>query len=326
MVYAVSELFIDGKRYLSAASEERGQHANLIDPETMEYCDFWKGETGVMNIIQVPGRNMALTITGFYPVFQSKEAEICALEPTEKGVLAPWKKKAVLHLPFCHRIGIIKNKNGVFVLGSQLCHDKDFQEDWSQPGDIFLAKIPDSIDGEWKLHKLFGGLTKNHGLFIDHDNKVYICSENGVLYFDLSDYSEGEQLRPLLISTTPSSDMYLTEMQGKKYAAVIEPFHGNRIAVYEMGAESSTLLHSYQVDFGHVVWIGMLFHRLAVIAGSRGGRKQLEIIWPDNGERCILDENVGPTQITVYEEGEKVKILSANHGSGEITLYSLTED
>ena len=33
-----------------------------------------------------------------------------------------------------------------------------------------------------------------------------------------------------------------------------------------------------------------------------------------------------PIQISVYEEGKTVKIFSANHGSGEVTLYTLSED
>ena len=60
MVYVTAELTLGGKRYLAAASEAPGEHAYIIDPETGDYAELWQGDTGVMNIIQIPGEERLL--------------------------------------------------------------------------------------------------------------------------------------------------------------------------------------------------------------------------------------------------------------------------
>ncbi|SDF43814.1 hypothetical protein [Marvinbryantia formatexigens] len=326
MVYVTAELSLQGKRYLAAASEAKGESAYIFNPETGEYAPLWKGDTGVMNIVQLPGQEKLLAIVRFYPVFQSKEAAVCLLEPTAKGYMSPWNLREVFRLPFCHRIGVVKNDNGLFILGCQLCRDKDFQEDWSQPGALFMIPVPDKPEGEWKMTKIFDGLTKNHGLFIEDENQVYICAENGVMHFDLSGYRPGDTAVPVLLTATPTSDISIAELNGQKYAGVIEPFHGNTAAVYRITDTGYEQIRRYDIDFGHVIWIGELFGKPFLIVGSRGGEKKLELINLETDARTLLEAGVGPTQISVYHEENMVKILAANHGSGEVTLYSLQEE
>ena len=80
-VYSTAALNLDGKLYFAVASENRGEKAYIIDADSLEYSLLWDDEnSGVMNVIQIPGENRLLCITKFYPVFQSKEAEICLLE------------------------------------------------------------------------------------------------------------------------------------------------------------------------------------------------------------------------------------------------------
>ena len=143
----------------------------------------------------------------------------------------------------------------------------------------------------------------------------------------MADYRAGQRMMPTLVSATPTSDISLTRLGGRLIAGTIEPFHGDRLGVNELGGEGPELLRAFDIAFGHVVWVGDVFGKPSVLAGSRGGdRKQLELIRWETGERITLEEGVGPTQVTVYQEGEALCILSANHGSGEVTLYRLTEE
>lgn len=324
MVYVTAELFLSGRRFLAAASEAPGEHAYIIDPVKGEYADLWQGDTGVMNVIQIPGEERLLAITKFYPVFQSREAAVCMLTPGKGGYMAPWHIEEVLPLPFCHRIGIVESNNGLFLLGCQLCRDKDYQEDWTQPGALWVSPIPKRGKPGWHWSKLFDGLTKNHGLFIDGGHQVYVCAENGVMLFDMGDYQEGEPMMPRLVSTAPTSDLYIHHDGKRIIVGTIEPFHGNTLSVYHLTPSSYELLAQFDIAFGHAVWIGTLFGRRAAIVGNRGGeKKQLEIIYWESGERAVLEEGVGPTQITVYQDGDTVRLLAANHGSGEVTLYTM---
>lgn len=324
-VYVTADLNLDKKKYFAVASENRGEHAYIIDAESLEYADMWRGETGVMNIIQIPGYDAALCITKFYPIFQSKEATICLLKPNGKNYVSEWTKKEILLLPFCHRIGIVRSKNGLFLLGCALCEDKDFQDDWSKPGAIWAARVPDNLDSEWHMTKVFEGLTKNHGLFIDDEKYVYITSENGVMKFDFSNYDEGESMFPELISTTPTSDISILHDDSTSYVGTIEPFHGDLLHLYSMNKNRYESIFTRQINFGHVVWVGKIQGKKAIIYGNRGGdKKELAVVFWDSDEVVVLDEQVGPTQITVVHDGNTTKILSANHGAGEVSLYTLS--
>ena len=325
MVYVTAELSLGGRRYLAAASEARGERALIMDPETGETADLWLGDTGCMNIVQIPGQERLLAITRFYPVFDSRDAAVCLLEPTEAGYLHPWRMREVAQIPFCHRIGVVENKNGLFLLACQVCGDKAFTEDWSVPGSLWTAPIPDRDDGAaWQMTRAYDGLFKNHGLLIEDGSRVTISAENGVLRFDLSDYAAGGRMTPDSGWETPTSDLWFFREGGEETVAAIEPFHGNLGAVYRMRNGKPERIGAYGIEFGHVVWAGKLCGRAAVILGSRAGeRKALEIVPLDTGERLTLEAGAGPTQISVYEDGGDSCILSANHEPGEVVLYRL---
>ena len=325
MVYVVAELHLGGRRYLAAASEARGGRALIMDPETRETADLWLGDTGCMNIVQIPGQERLLAITRFYPVFDSKNAAVCLLEPTEQGYMHPWRMREVAHVPFCHRIGVVESSKGLFLLACQVCGDKAYTEDWSVPGALLTARIPEAGDeSEWRLTRAYDGLFRNHGLNIEKGSQISISADNGVLRFDMADYSEGDAMIPSHIRKTPTSDISRWEDESGTLEAAIEPFHGNRGAAYAMEGWETKPLASWEIEFGHVVWIGRLCGRRAVILGSRAGReKALEIVPLDTGERLTLEVGAGPTQITVYEEGDDTCILSANHEPGEVLLYKL---
>lgn len=325
MVYVVADLKLGGKRYLAAASEARGERAIIIDPETGEVADLWQGDTGCMNIVQIPGQDRLLAIIRFYPVFDSKDAAVCLLEPTDQGYMHPWHMREVAHVPFCHRIGVVESKKGLFLLACQVCGDKAFTDDWSVPGSLWTARIPEAGDeSEWQLTRAYDGLFRNHGLTIENGNQVSISADNGVLRFDMAEYGEGDAMVPHHIRKTPTSDISCWKDENGALEAAIEPFHGNRGVAYTMEGLEAKMLAAWDIAFGHVVWIGKLCGRRALILGSRAGEeKALEIIPLDTRERLTLEAGAGPTQISVYEEGDTSCILSSNHEPGEVVLYRL---
>ena len=189
MVYVTAQLQLGGKQYLAVASEAPGEHAYIIDPETGRYADLWKGDTGVMNIVQIPGTEKLLVIVRFYPIFQSREAAVCLLEPGKDGYMGQWNIREVAKVPFCHRIGVVSNPHGKFLLACQLCADKDFQEDWSKPGSLWTAPIRDdgvgmspetlrelSADSRYKDHYGIYNVRERLRLFYGEGTDVTVTS------------------------------------------------------------------------------------------------------------------------------------------------------
>lgn len=317
-VYVTAELLLGGKKYYAVASENRDEHAYIIDSDTLEYAELWNGETGVMNIVQIPGTEKLLCITEFYPVFQSREAKICLLEMTEDGPMHPWKLTPVLNLPFCHRIGVFTSDDGInHLVACSLCRDKDFQEDWSKPGAVYFGNISDEISN-WHLTKQLDGLTKNHGLCIAEGKTVYVTAENGVFRFDCSGYKDGDECVAVKLSDVPTSDICVCDFG----IATIEPFHGNTVRLYDHGMN---ILKEWMADFCHVVWCGIVGGCRSVIIGNRGGDKDLTVHHVDDDYKAVLDYGVGPTQISVMHHEDKDVIISADHGAGKTDIYELME-
>ncbi len=315
-VYVTGEVMLKDKRYYVAASENPGEHAYIFDTENNKYADLWLGDTGCMNVIQIPNSDKMLAITKFYPIFQSKEAEICLLSPNGDNYLSPWKKETVLKVPFVHRIGTFQAKGKNYLLICTLCLDKEYTDDWSKPGAIYISPINEE-GGEWPLVKVVDGLLKNHGLWIENNTKLYTTSENGILLWDLANYEYGNEVKPTLLAGFPTSDISTSD----KYYATIEPFHGDKGVLYNWNYEK---VKEYEINFGHVVWLGKILGREVVIFGSRGGNKNLEMFDIENGKKTVIDTMVGPTQITVVSLKDKVEILSANHGAGTVYLYTIS--
>ena len=77
--------------------------------------------------------------------------------------------------------------------------------------------------------------------------------------------------------------------------------------------------------------MGNILSEPAIVAGSRGGKKELVLLRPRSDkvqlwlDPIILDRGVGPTQIAVVSSLDGGLILSANHGVNEVALYEIAE-
>ena len=310
-VYSTLTIKLGEKLYYAVASEVKGKGSYIIDSETYEYSPLWGDEvSGVMNLIQIPEKEEILAITKFYPVFQAKESEIVLLKPTGNNFISPWEKISLFTLPYCHRIGAIKNKNGVFFICCTLCQDKEYEQDWRFPGSVYIVK-----EGSWRINKIYENLTRNHGLFIEGTD-AYVAADEGVLKFPLSSYDEGDCVNVEKLSSRATSDISVS----RNIVATIEPFHGNSAILYD---RSFNVKSKFDMDFGHVVWVGDINKKPSLILGNRGKEKELILIDINSGDRTVIDSGVGPTQISVVNEDGNTLILSANHGVGKVTIYEI---
>lgn len=328
-VYVVNTIGLEDKIYLVGASENRGESCLLFTEENRwNQTLMWNVKTGIMNVIQIPNTKKILSITEFYPIFQSEHAgvDLCTYNNTP---LETWNIERIIDLPYVHRIGIIHNDGIPYLLLSTLCKIKKFQEDWSSSGSVYICKIPNNEE-KWELHLLHEGFMKNHGLFILEDNKAFISSETGVVLFDFSSSTPVKNVSPQIISNTPTSEVFIDDIDGDGILEMgaIEPFHGNTLSLYKYINNKLELMFQDQIDFGHVIWIGKIGGLPSIICGNRGGERNLLLYQYDENLKSswgkkIIDYGVGATQINVKQKGNKTLILSSNHGLGEVCLYTI---
>lgn len=328
MVYAITAMEVDGKVYCLAASEKRQGACYLIDPESGKVHTVWDGPGGVMTLLPLEGEQAFLSIEEFYPVFASEQASIWKTELSMKEDGLAVKKERLCNLPFVHRIGMLKGTDGLYLVGASLCSGKDYVEDWSRPGGIYVGKYEKGQPIE--LENIYLGLTKNHGMFLqertDGSQRMLIGASEGILTVE-----HDGQWKTRLLPGGETSDLWTEDFDGdgREEIAVIQGFHGEHIRILKEQEEGFRVIGELPIHFGHVLWAGRILGELYVIGGSRSEDKALTLYRVIPGEKpefeaMVLDEGTGATQISVSIEEDHAVIFAANHGAGSIDMYVLT--
>lgn len=334
MVYAVQRIDLRGETHLLAASEDK-RECLLFSPPDWNASAVWHRPGGTMNMTAYPGRpGELLAIQKFFPIFQSEQA--CVIHASQGAAVAePWQVQELFPLPYVHRIETVQAGGVPFLIAATLCGSKRHQEDWSSAGALYAARFPEEAGGEWELRPILTGLTKNHGLLVDRTDgteAVLVSAEEGLFRISVPSEPKGEWLAERMLDR-PVSEAVLLDLDGdgELELAAVEPFHGDRLAVYKRRAGRWEPIFEGGVSFGHVILEVKAAGKTGLLVGNRSGSRALEIWLPDSycgeGElrfgKFVVDEGVGPTQALVLEDKEGLKILSANHYRGEVALYEI---
>lgn len=332
-VYAVSRIMISNKTHLMAASEEHGK-CLLFTPPNWSPSVVWEAPGGTMTLTPIPDRpGCMLAIQEFFPVFQSENAGIVYAEAGEKPT-EPWSVHRILDLPFVHRVELVPTESVPYLVAATVCSGKAFTDDWSKPGVVYAGVIPEHPQDHWVAKPILEGISKNHGMCVatlDGHHVVLIAGMEG-LFSLLVPETPGEAWRYERLLDHEISDLCVLDVDGDGSFEIvtIEPFHGDALAVYKSQSGGWRKIYELPVDFGHVIWAGRILNGPALLAGSRGGAKELALLRPACSaplilDRIVIDHQVGPTQVTVMHEESCDSVLSANHGTNEVSLYEITE-
>ena len=331
-VYTVNNINLDGQLHLLAATEKSGK-CLLFHPDDWKPSVLWDAPGGCMSVVAVPGREKTImAIQEFYPIFQSESAGIvygCA----QRESTDIWQVSRVINLPFVHRIEIVCAGGVPHVIAATVCESKDFQDDWSKPGAVYISRIPEDPWDKWTVKPILENIRINHGMHINTlngDESVFISGEEGLYQILIPCEPEGKwQINHLI--DRKISDLYLSDIDGDGVDEIltIEPFHGNNLVVYKYLQRKWEAVYRTDLSFGHVIWAGDIQGRPAIIAGNREQDKELVLFRPKSNDlnemnSFVIDKGIGPTQISVVKRDGRDLILSANNGIGEVALYEIS--
>ncbi len=336
--YSVAPLLYEGKRHFLVAAE-KVDRCLLFDLDGNQEDVIWTEPGGVMSMVQVPGSNGQFLATHkFYSPNDSKEAKIVIVTPISKG---NWEVRTLVDLPHVHRFDIV-NRNGInYLIACTLKSGHEYKDDWSMPGKVYAAILPDDLSGfnennQLKLDVIKEHMLKNHGYYRVREDGVdtsIVSSNNGVFQFVPPERSGGEWKVCQLLDT-PASDAVLVDMDqdGRKELIVLSPFHGDKISIYKQSDGAFHKIYEYpkSAEFTHAIYGGILCGKPAVVIGHRQAERNLMVFTYDEQSMeyqvQVIDEDCGPANVHHFCSEGKDVIVSTNREIDEVAMYTLQAD
>lgn len=333
--YSLAPLHYHGEEHILVAAEK--QDACLLFDKHGELKEtVWEEPGGVMTMVQIPGSDGQFLATHkFFSPNDSKEAKIVVVTPKESG---KWDVRTLVNVPHVHRFDILERDGKKYLLVCSLKSGHEYKDDWSCPGKVYGAELPDNLEEfreehQLKLEVLKDGMLKNHGYCRDVMSGVetaVISCEQGVFRFIPPALSEPKWQTELLLES-PVSDAVLVDLDGDglKELCILAPFHGDKIAVYKECDNHYQQVYEYSeaAEFAHAIGCGDLCGIPAFVAGHRKGKRNLIAIFYDKDSKSyqsqVLDEDCGPANIFHYVNEGKDIIISTNREINEIAMYTI---
>ena len=334
--YSIAPLSYRGKKYFLVAAEKHDP-CYLFDENGNQVDTVWTEPGGVMSMAQVPGSDGVFLATHrFYSPNDSKEAKIVIVSPVKEG---EWEVRTLVDLPHVHRFDIVQ-RNGVnYLIACALKSGHEFKDDWSMPGKVYAAALPDDLSGynadnQLELTVIKDNMLKNHGYYklVEGNTEKCIISCDSGVYLFTPPASKGGKWEIEKLVDEAASDAVLVDMDGdgEKELILISPFHGEHICFYKKVDGSWRKVYTYDTaDFAHAIYGGTLLGRPAVIIGHRKGERNLLLFTynMETGEYevTVLDRDCGPANVFKYERDGQEVLISTNREIDEVAMYTFEE-
>ncbi len=333
--YSLAPLHYAGKDHFLVAAE-KVDRCILFDLDGNEEDTVWSEPGGVMTMVQVPGTDGQFLATHkFYSPNDSREAKIVIVTPKGKG---DWEVRTLVDLPHVHRFDILERGGVRYLIACALKSGHEFKEDWSMPGKVYAAVLPEDLSGfddsrQLELTVIKDNMLKNHGYYRVEDGGLQtavISADCGVFQFIPPETPDGSwEIKTLL--DTAASDAVLVDLDGdgEKELAVLSPFHGDQISIYKKKDGAFLKVYDYgkPAEFTHAIFGGMLCGKPAVVIGHRKAERNLLVFtWdPERSdyEVQVMDEDCGPANVLKYSHDGKEIIVSANRETDEVAMYTV---
>lgn len=319
--YAVMRLQAKGRDFLVVASEENQPcYAYDLDNDYQKIT-VWPDVGGTMTMVQVPGTLNFLATQQFYPGFNSAACRI--VKEVWNG--NSWDQQIVGDFPYIHRFDIVPKAdgNGYWYIGCSIANSKKNTNDWSDPGKIWIGEYNDQEVTITNQHALDIRIVKNHG-YKRMDGYSLITGVEGIFKLTWPTVDTDWQLERL--SDRETSDIFSADINGdgRDEYLTIEGFHGPYLRISDNNFKTITVSDA-DTPFGHAIWGGKLGEREYFIFGWREGAQNLELIIDEKLNAQLIDEQVGPSNVLVYEKNGHQYLLSANREANQVAIYMITD-
>ena len=316
-----------GKRVLCAAQGNAGCIGfDARDGSGVE--QVWGEPGGTMSLVPLNGEEEFLATNGFYTGFVAEHSTIVHVKRNGDG---GFDCETVVELPYLHRFRVMEAAGETWIIGTTLCDAKDFKDDWSRPGRIYVGKY---VPGQaFAFRKIGPAIFKNHGMYVgpfaNKGQVAIVTGVEGAFVVEPPERAGGEwSIRPLLGGEISELQPYDIDGDGEEELIVIEKFHGDRLAVYKKRGDSYESIYSYPVAWGHALWCGEVFGVRSLLIGYVSANAALMLLQRRNDAEkfsllpTLIDDRQGYNTIDVWADGDAFRIYAACRND-DIMLYTL---
>jgi hypothetical protein len=328
--YSVNALSIEGKTQLLFAGEGPGVCNCYSGTGFTDKKMLWEGGGGTMSIVAIPDyEGYFFASKGFHSMVDAETSGIYLLR-YNNGVFIEEK---IIDLPYLHRFDVLTVGDKRFFIGAALHSGKVDKEDWSKPGKLFVAEIPNELDGEIKieLQLLKEDLTKNHGFnrgFWKGTEVVFIASDEGVFAITPPGKEEPDWTIEQIFSH-PVSDVAAIDIDGDGEIefALLSPFLGNHFDVYNKidGEYTSVFSYDKELDFYHAIFADTFNGVPSFVIGARKEDMDLFLVQYDLKTKVftshLIDSGVGSSNARIIHTENGDVIMSANRQIDQAAVY-----
>jgi len=328
--YCASSINVNGELNVILASEDPESPCIAYSGENFDVKDtIWDDRGGCMSIIPIPNKdNEFLAVNEFYLKVSPSLSKLVWGKKTNNG----WEIKEVQNLPYLHRFDIY-DVNGVnYVIAATIARSKEHKEDWSKPGQVYVAKLPDNPEEGLEFKQILDGCFRNHGYSRGYDNEGrvvgYFGSDSGII--KITPPYSGDEWTCETIMKGNISEIALIDIDndGVEEIMTIEEFHGNRVQIYKLINGEYTKVWTYEpeIDFAHSLVGCKLAGKNSFVVGIRRVDAELFVVQYNDGqyEVTVVEKNIGPANLAVVNREYDDLIIAANHSASEAAVYKVT--
>jgi len=329
--YSANSIVVDGKTRILLATEGEGPCRAWTGANYTESHTVWDGPGGTMSMVPIPGTNGEfLAVQKFFKMFQWDEAKVVHVKPMPDGT---YTVTDILALPYIHRFDLLTVAGRHYFIGCTLATSKESKDDWTNPGKIYVGEY--TGPGPLKVEVLKEGLFKNHGysrLVRPQGPVGLVTCEQGA--FEVTPPAQpGAAWTVTQFMDWPISDIAAIDIDhdGELEFATIESFHGSYFRVWKKQGSGFQMVYEHPEvsEFYHVVVPAVLAGKPTFVGGCRRGKQQLFYVQatstaPLKLEATVIEEGVGPSNVSVLREAGREIIIAANREKAEAALYFVT--
>ena len=155
-----------------------------------------------------------------------------------------------------------------------------------------------------------------------------VAADNGIFKV-VPPVEKGGEWTVETLTEDAASDMTFADFDGdgELEMLVMTPFHGEIIKIYKKVDGKYTCVKTFDktYEFAHGIWGAEIFGKGAAIIGHRKAERDLLACTYDGSDYVmeVLDHDVGPANVRVYDKNGKVGLVSTNREINQIAFYEI---